>query len=1511
MTSDGITTRGYQQEMLEESLQRNIIIALDTGSGKTHIAVLRIKTEVERQPKKVSWFVAPTVALCEQQRDVIRVAISGPVGIISGSKEPDQWKNASLWQTALRNNRVMVSTPQVLLDALRHSYVSLGRDISLLIFDEAHHAVDNHPYNRIMKEFYFDLPAQLSSASSDYQRPSILGLTASPIYGGNVAKAFRTIEENLDSTIRTPRHHKDELAKFVYRPIFKHVLFDPPDIANPPFSTNLAALIAVVKSIDIQNDPYVHSLRKQLSRAIRGTAEYRRIDQMLSKVIQKEDSFAHKGLRDFERTAEAICQDLGSWAADWYVWEVVRHAKQAANPQNNIISTWKRQEKVYLLEIINRIGVSPVSYYPGDISHECSDKVHVLISTLLSEKLDTESMNESYSGLVFVQRRDTVLALAKLLQHHPATKDVFKFGYLLGTSDSSYRHSFLDITRFMLEVSPQDTLDNFKIGEITVIVSTAVAEEGIDIQACGSVIRWDPPQNMASWAQSRGRARRKKSTYTVLFRRGGSEQNNVSKWQNLEREMVELYNDPSRDFIMEEAAADSDVDDEVLEFRVPSTGYVPNSSIRRSYSRIGLLRALLTLHSAVSHLSHFCAVIPSSVHADNRPLYDVDPPEFAEGWHSFDNRSKSFVSPYAGPFGSKVTLPRSLPLPNREFATERIYRSRISAHRHAAFTAYKALYDAELLNDYLLPITSVTEPHLDEEVKEMLKDVERRVGFANVSLQLDPWTLEGTEGKCWHTYELSIDGLPPLILFNISRSIFLPNDEGPTLYRPGQVPISTYLRFIESISLSDARIEQARQYTKMLFWSLNGSRMSWEKDDFPYLVLPKESDTHWERRREWLSQVNTTIAATRADEYLTSAEKFGKAFAYPTDLAIVRNGFQFAKSYMFVGWRYDPLNEEEETAFRKYYSRFQDLEIVYPLLEVQPFPPRSNFLIPTPTLGKERPSERRNIFLLPRISAIAVLSHAESEYALLLPSILRSFACSITVSSLRHELFNSTPLYDIPNSLLLTAMTAPVSGERTNYQRLETLGDTVLKFVAGIQLLAEYPLWHEGYLTRKKDHAVANVRLAKENIKRSLYRWIIRDRMLCKKWKPNYIKPEISKVMVKAQVTDPIDEKIYGKKKKKQQELSTKVLADVVESLIGAAYLHGGFDLGYQCASFFDMGLRWQPLPMRIEALLARVEIPDDYPSQLGNVERILGYTFKRKSLLIEALTHASYEPNLNTPSYERMEFLGDSVLDMVVIDFLYHAPGKNYSPGHIYLRKSAVVNAHILAYICLSSSTTADATMPGINSDGTIALLPETHIIHLWQCLLHTSSPVLEDQRTTAVRYKHRKGDIHKALTSGNIFPWADLIRLQAPKFFSDMVESLIGAVFLDSSGDIDVVRSVITKLGILPILERIVCDDVDVLHPVSRLSLWASKHGKELQYLYEKEKGKVSCIILVDEKEECRVTETYHGRASQEEVKFMAAEQAIKQFRLRDVDVNYTLMKKKRGPTKKKQVFQASNSK
>jgi ERCC4-related helicase len=136
------------------------------------------------------------VALCEQQHGVIMGSMQVPVGLIHGALEPKQWTDSSLWKRVLENNRVIVSTPQVLLDALSHGYVHMGEDIGLLVFDEAHHADRNHPMSCIMRDFYFSLPPRTPAASgyggpTRKERPMVLGLTASPMFGGNATVAFR------------------------------------------------------------------------------------------------------------------------------------------------------------------------------------------------------------------------------------------------------------------------------------------------------------------------------------------------------------------------------------------------------------------------------------------------------------------------------------------------------------------------------------------------------------------------------------------------------------------------------------------------------------------------------------------------------------------------------------------------------------------------------------------------------------------------------------------------------------------------------------------------------------------------------------------------------------------------------------------------------------------------------------------------------------------------------------------------------------------------------------------------------------------------------------------------------------------------------------------------------------------------------------------------------------------------------------------------------------------------
>lgn len=363
-------------------------------------------------------------------------------------------------------------------------------------------------------------------------------------------------------------------------------------------------------------------------------------------------------------------------------------------------------------------------------------------------------------------------------------------------------------------------------------------------------------------------------------------------------------------------------------------------------------------------------------------------------------------------------------------------------------------------------------------------------------------------------------------------------------------------------------------------------------------------------------------------------------------------------------------------------------------------------------------------------------------------------------------------------------------------------------------------------------------------------------------------------------------------------------MADVVESIIGAAYFCGGVSLGNECVKYFGLGLEWKPISTRIDQILARSDdlatSADTFTVQVEDVEHMLDYTFHRKSLLIEALTHASYQGSNNQmPSYERMECLGDSVLDLIVNSYLYRVPGKKYSPGHVYFRKITVVNMHFLAYICLNTSTTKAATMPMRNVEtGKIEESHEEHEISLFKCLLHSSVPVLEDQAGVYSRYKRMKNEIGHALREGDTYPWAALTRLQAPKFFSDMIESLIGAVYIDSRGDMGTVEGVLRNLGIMQVLEHLVQDDVDVMHPISRLTFWMQKTGQKLDFKLEQKEREVVCRVFVgDEELECaRATAVFRGKVSQEEVKFSAAEAAIKELKLRDVGVRYDVLKQRK---------------
>ncbi|KAF9991726.1 hypothetical protein BGZ65_000176, partial [Modicella reniformis] len=190
----------------------------------------------------------------------------------------------------------------------------------------------------------------------------------------------------------------------------------------------------------------------------------------------------------------------------------------------------------------------------------------------------------------------------------------------------------------------------------------------------------------------------------------------------------------------------------------------------------------------------------------------------------------------------------------------------------------------------------------------------------------------------------------------------------------------------------------------------------------------------------------------------------------------------------------------------------------------------------------------------------------------------------------------------------------------------------------------------------------------------------------------------------------------------------------------------------------------------------------------LNRVERSIGYKFKEKRLLAEALTHAtSIKPQ--TSCYQRLEFLGDAVLDMLVARHWaqkYPISG----PGKIHAIKAASINNQILGVMC-------------------IRLGLHQHILHMSSELssdikraVYTLNDAMEDARATPAG--EPEGEF-----------WEDF---NYSKVLGDVLESVFGAVYVDSGFDFSEVEGVFERC-IKPMLQKHISMATLKGHPVTAL--------------------------------------------------------------------------------------------
>ena len=272
---------------------------------------------------------------------------------------------------------------------------------------------------------------------------------------------------------------------------------------------------------------------------------------------------------------------------------------------------------------------------------------------------------------------------------------------------------------------------------------------------------------------------------------------------------------------------------------------------------------------------------------------------------------------------------------------------------------------------------------------------------------------------------------------------------------------------------------------------------------------------------------------------------------------------------------------------------------------------------------------------------------------------------------------------------ILEALTAKSCILERNYDRLEWLGDSVLKLIHTDALLNSRDLrkWvsylHEGDLSVLRSAMGSNHRLMNASKAAGFDRYILFRQLGRSQWVPSglelhEIKPDGEECLAEIE----------------QTQAGQKANADVIESLLGLIYVKVSFKAAYDVAAELGITLPRDPdYDYAIEGYK-----PD--PKLMRVADEILdGISFKHPELLEEALTHPSCIHE-EVPCYQKLEWVGDSVLCLFARNWIFHQYPELHV-GELVILEATVVCNETLAYLSISNGLQRylnhrDISLPG-----------------------------------------------------------------------------------------------------------------------------------------------------------------------------------------------------------------------
>ena len=455
---DKLNLRLYQQAILNTAAQKNTLVVLPTGLGKTHVA---IALAALRMPLGRILVLAPTKPLVAQHMKVFSEYFRPyeSISLLSGKTPPENriesWKNAQM----------IFSTPQTVKNDVVSGRASLA-DFSLVVFDEAHRSVGDYAYVFLAKAYLQQSPIA-----------KILALTASP---GSDEDYIKQVCANLfvDAIELRERDSADVM------PYVKTISTDYRLVSLSEEILNIKNQIELAMKArleELKNKNYIESselrkvskkslialqmsLQSQMAQHNYDVARALSICAALLKLSHAHNLIESESLAALKAYFEAM-------------WEAAKIGKTRA--VKDIVSDFH----------IRAAYLATQNALEKNIEHPKIAVLKEIVEKQFLQKKDSKI-------LVFTEYRANISKILETLEKIPDIS-VHKF---IGQSNKS--------DMGMQQSTQIEILERFKKSEINVLVCTAVAEEGLDVPQVDLVVFYSPVPSAIRAIQRRGRTGR-------------------------------------------------------------------------------------------------------------------------------------------------------------------------------------------------------------------------------------------------------------------------------------------------------------------------------------------------------------------------------------------------------------------------------------------------------------------------------------------------------------------------------------------------------------------------------------------------------------------------------------------------------------------------------------------------------------------------------------------------------------------------------------------------------------------------------------------------------------------------------------------------------------------------------------------------------------------------------------------------------------------------------------------